>query len=175
MWVSSLAVAALGCGVQASRGGLLWVWSIGSWMLGLQYLWCVGSVVAAPGSRARAQWSQHMGLIALRHVGSCLTRDRTHVSCIGRWIFYHRDTKEALGSHFKHSSVYMFIPNSLVLPLFLGQLFSPRFAALKITEVSKQQGFTAEHRELFPLFCNNPYWTIICKKVNQYTKMSTIL
>ena len=32
MWVSSLAVAALGCGVQASRGGLLWVWSIGSWI-----------------------------------------------------------------------------------------------------------------------------------------------
>ena len=58
--------------------------------------------------------------------------------------------------HFKHSSVCMLIPNSLVLPLFYGQLFSPRFAALKMIEVSKQQGHTAEHGESFPLSCNNP-------------------
>ena len=73
------------------------------------------------------------------------------------------------------AAVCMLIPNSLVLPLFLGQLFSPGFAALKIIDVSEQQGYTAEHRELSPLFCNNPYWTIICKKVNQYTKTNAIL
>ena len=28
------------------------------------------------------------GLVALRHVGSSRTRDRTHVPCIGRWILF---------------------------------------------------------------------------------------
>ena len=37
--------------------------------------------------RARAQQLQHMGLVALQHVGSSQTRDRTFVSY--RWIPYH--------------------------------------------------------------------------------------
>ena len=38
-----------------------------------------------------------MGLAALRHVGSSsLTRDLTHVFCIGRHILYHWATREAL-------------------------------------------------------------------------------
>ena len=45
------------------------------------------SVVAARGLyRAQAQWLWHMGLVAPQHVGSSQTRDRTHVSCIGRQI-----------------------------------------------------------------------------------------
>ena len=39
---------------------------------------------------------QQMGLIALRHVESSQTRDRTHVPCIGRRILNHRTTKEVL-------------------------------------------------------------------------------
>ena len=37
-----------------------------------------------------------MGFIALRHVGSSQIRDRTHVSCIGRQIFYSWATREAV-------------------------------------------------------------------------------
>ena len=35
-----------------------------------------------------------MGLVALRHVGSSLIGDGTPVSCIGRWILYHRATRK---------------------------------------------------------------------------------
>ena len=41
------------------------------------------------GSRAWAQELWHAGLVALWHVGSSWIRDRTCVSCIGRWILYH--------------------------------------------------------------------------------------
>jgi len=37
------------------------------------------------------------GLAAPWHVRSSRIRDRTHVSCIGRWILYHGATKEAPG------------------------------------------------------------------------------
>ena len=36
------------------------------------------------------------GFVALCRVGSSQIRDWTHVSCIGRWILYHRATMEAL-------------------------------------------------------------------------------
>ena len=39
------------------------------------------------GSRAQELWCP--GLVALQHVGSSPTRDRTHVSCIGRRILHH--------------------------------------------------------------------------------------
>ena len=35
-----------------------------------------------------------MGLVAPQHVGSSRSRDRTHVSCIGRWILNHCTTRE---------------------------------------------------------------------------------
>ena len=35
-------------------------------------------------------------LVALRHVGSSWTRDRTHVLCISRWISNHWTTREVL-------------------------------------------------------------------------------
>ena len=58
------------------------------WALRLQWLWHAGSVVAAPGSGARAQWLWCMGLVAPRHVGSSCVLDRTHVSRTGRRILY---------------------------------------------------------------------------------------
>ena len=47
-----------------------------------------------PGSRAQAQYLWCVSLVALLYIGSFWTRDRTHVSCIGRWIPYHRATRE---------------------------------------------------------------------------------
>jgi len=66
--------------------------SCGAWfsLQSLLFLW-------SPGSRApllSSLWN--MGLVAFRHVGSSWTRDRTHVSCIGRWILYHWATSEDL-------------------------------------------------------------------------------
>ena len=48
------------------------------------------------GCRAQSQLSWHMGLVALQHVGSSRTRDRTHVSCIDGQILNHWATGEAL-------------------------------------------------------------------------------
>ena len=45
------------------------------------------SVVVAPGFYSTD--STVVGLVALRHVGSSWLRDRTCISCIGRWILYH--------------------------------------------------------------------------------------
>ena len=41
-----------------------------------------------------------MRLVALRHVGSSWSRDRTCVPCIGRQILNHWITREALGHFF---------------------------------------------------------------------------
>ena len=43
---------------------------IASGLTQVQYLWCTG-------------------LVAPQHVGSSWTRDRTHVSYVGRWILHH--------------------------------------------------------------------------------------
>ena len=48
-----------------------------------------------PGSRAQAQYLWCVSLVALLYIGSFWTRDRTHVSCTGRWIRYHSATREA--------------------------------------------------------------------------------
>ena len=42
-----------------------------------------------PGSRAGAKQLWHGGLVVARHVEPSWTRDRTRVSCFGRWILYH--------------------------------------------------------------------------------------
>ena len=97
----SLCLSVLGCArssllhglfsVCVKRGGsslqwlLLWR-STGSRVLGLQQLQHVGSVAAAPGSRAQAQWLRHTGSVAPWHLGSSQTRCGT---CIGRCILYH--------------------------------------------------------------------------------------
>ena len=51
---------------------------------------CPGAQVLAH----RLLWLWHMGLVALRHVGSPQTRDRTHFPCVGRWILNHWITRE---------------------------------------------------------------------------------
>ena len=49
-----------------------------------------------PGSRAQAQELWRTVLVPPWHVGSSWTRDRTHVSCTGRWILHHWATREGL-------------------------------------------------------------------------------
>ena len=42
----------------------------------------------------RLQLLRHSGLVALRHVESSWTKDRTYVLCTGRWILNHWTTRE---------------------------------------------------------------------------------
>ena len=63
------------------------------------------------------------GLVAPRHVESSQIRNRSHVSCIGRWILYHWATREAPILHFsffqKHAnSTFYTVRYSLLL--FIG-------------------------------------------------------
>ena len=99
-----MAVLGLPCSMQASfscvEQGLLFV-AVGRPLIavaslvaeyglqacGLQQLWLADS-------RAQAQQLWHMGLVAPWHVGSSQTKDRTCVSCIGRWILIHCATRE---------------------------------------------------------------------------------
>ena len=74
-----LSVLGLHCCMRA----FLWLQKVGA------TLSCMGLV---------ASWH-----VAPWHVGSSWTRDRTCVSCIGRWILYHRATREALSSLYKCS------------------------------------------------------------------------
>ena len=130
------------------------VGSTGSWRSGrsglarglgscTSWLWCAarGVVLGLTCSTAR-------GILPHQGLSLCLLHWQVDLSPLR-----HQGSPDV---RFKHSSVCMLIPNSLVLPLFYGQLFSPRFAALKMIEVSKQQGHTAEHGESFPLSRNNP-------------------
>ena len=84
-------------------GATLQLQSTGSSLWWLLLLWT--------GSRAHrlsscgSQYLWHTGLAALRHLGSSWTRDRTHVSCIGRQILYHWTTREA------PSSIFFFLNN----------------------------------------------------------------
>lgn len=70
--------------LQCSSFSLQWLllWTRGSRVCGLQYLWL-------EGSRARAQQQWCAGLVAPRHVGFFQIRDRTSVSYTGRRILYH--------------------------------------------------------------------------------------
>ena len=105
--------------------------------LGLQRVGHNGSSWAAgaraqqfwlPGSRAQGQWLRRMGLVVPTHVGSSWTGDRTCVSCTGRWIKYHWDTKEALfwvclcRSFFFHSSLVLSSCGSMTVGLLFFSL-----------------------------------------------------
>ena len=73
---------------MVSRGGSL--------VAVLALLNAAASLVVDPGVSAhRLQQLWHMGLAALRHVGSPQTRERTGVSCIARRILNHWTTREA--------------------------------------------------------------------------------
>ena len=44
----------------------------------------------------------HMGLVAPQNVGSPRIKDRTLISCTGRWVLYRWATREAQVRYFKH-------------------------------------------------------------------------
>ena len=62
-----------------------------------------------------------MGLVALQHVGSSQTRDRTCVLCIGGWILIHCTTREVPDFAWFFFFFLIFIGASL---LYNGVLFS---------------------------------------------------
>ena len=59
-------------------------------------LTAVAPTLLSAGSGAQAQQLCFLGLVALQHVEASQTRDRTHVPCIGRWIFNHGTTSDIL-------------------------------------------------------------------------------
>ena len=58
------------------------------------FLIALASLVGECGLEGVRLWC--MGLVALRHVESSPTRDRTRVPCIGRRILIHHTTREVL-------------------------------------------------------------------------------
>ena len=105
--------------VVVNGGFSLW-WLFLLWSTGFR---CMGSVVAAYMFSSHGSWalrhglsSQHIGSVVLWHVGSSQTRDRTHVTCNGRWILYHRATRKALfisnNAFFLFMNVCIFHANS---------------------------------------------------------------
>ena len=88
------------CNVQASQ--------IGSFSCAAQALGHTGFSSCGRGLSSYSSWALERrlnsfgtgGLVALWHVRFSWIRDKTHVSCIGRWILYHWATWEALILHF---------------------------------------------------------------------------
>ena len=100
-WVGfSLVVASGGRSPRRCVGfSLQWrllLWSVRSRVLGIQWLWHVGSVAAIPWLWSTGSVAVVPGLVAPGHVGFSQIRDQTHDSCISRWILYHPATSEAL-------------------------------------------------------------------------------
>ena len=98
------------------------------------------------GSRAQAQWLQHTGLVAPRHVGSSQTRDRTRVPCIGRQTPNHCATREiprALNfislqpfTLIIQTNIFFFLTLGLFIYLFMAVL-GLRFHARAFSSCSK--------------------------------------
>ena len=70
----------------------MWVFSRGEW--GPFFLVVLGLLIAAAsccGAEALGRWSVIVasGLVVPRYMGSSLTRDQTHVPCIGKQILTH--------------------------------------------------------------------------------------
>ena len=63
------------------------------------------------------------GLVALRHVGSSQTWDRTYVPCIPRWILNHWAVREALKIFQRGPCFKIFIEFVTVLSLFYVLVF----------------------------------------------------
>ena len=62
-------------------------------------------VAVAPTLSSTGSIMWCVGLVAQQNVGFSQIRDQTHVSCIGRWILYHRAIRETPNTlHFKYES-----------------------------------------------------------------------
>ena len=99
-WASlSLQRSGLLCswGARASHcGGSSLLRSVASRACGLQWLWHTGSAVFRSG--AQAQWLWHTGFGCPTACGVFPDQDGACDSCVGRWILYHRATREAQDS-----------------------------------------------------------------------------
>ena len=71
-----------------------------------------------PGSRGQAQQLCCLGLAVPQQVGSSQIRDRTHISYIGRQIFYQWATREAPSDSFYHEWMDVEFYQMLFLHLF---------------------------------------------------------
>ena len=87
---------------------LLLLWSRGSRHTGFSRCNMQAQQQWFAGSRVQDQQLWYTGLVALRHVESSRPRDRTCVSCIGRYILIHCTTREvsSLVSSTQDSSVF---------------------------------------------------------------------
>ena len=86
------------------------MWSTGSWARGLE-----GSVVAAPGTRAQAQWFRPTSLVAPWRVESSQIRDQIRVSCMDRRrILYHLDLETKQHHHQGSPAVFKDICNAAI-------------------------------------------------------------
>ena len=62
-------------------------------------------VAVAPTLSSTGSIMWCVGLVAQQNVGFSQIRDQTHVSCIGRWILYHRAIRETPNTlHIKYES-----------------------------------------------------------------------
>ena len=61
---------------------------------GARALVAVACGLSSWGSQAHAQYLCDTDLVVLPNVGSSWTRNKTHVSCTGRWVLYHSATRE---------------------------------------------------------------------------------
>ena len=103
----------------------------------LLYLQCAGFslrwllLLLSMGSRAWAQQSWRTGLVALRHVGSSRTRDRTRIPCIGKWFLNHWTTRNVLSCFYKPVFLISYLIWLLHWPLSL----TDRLTLLKFTQL----------------------------------------
>ena len=107
--------ATLCCGVRASHcGGFSCCRARASRHAGFSSCSMQAQQLWLAGSREQAQQLWRRGLVALRHVGSSRTRDRTRVPCIGRRILNHCTTREVSG-YLIQQCVHV-DPNSITIP-----------------------------------------------------------
>ena len=74
-------------------------------------LWSWRTALGCTGFSSCSRWAQYLWFPGSRaqHVGSSQIRERTCVSCIGRWILYHWATREALAVFLFIESVNLFL------------------------------------------------------------------
>ena len=112
-WLHWVFIAARGLSLVVVSGGLLFdaVRSFSlRWLLLLQSTGSRCTAFSSCGTRAQQLWLAgyraqaqqlwHVGLVALRHVGSSRTRAQTRVPCIGRQILIHCATREVQYGNF---------------------------------------------------------------------------